>query len=104
MGLAFQARELRSLMKKTGGEGLSETIPGFGPAGARRCACATKFAPGEFVEPRHASRGSGSHRDLPNQKKKATARVGYVSFEKERDYRLHPCSLPFGLAARSAVS
>ena len=28
--------------------GLSETIPGFGPAGALR---ATKFAPGEFVEP-----------------------------------------------------
>jgi hypothetical protein len=30
------------------GVGLSETIPGFGPAGALR---ATKFAPGEFVEP-----------------------------------------------------
>ncbi len=29
---------------------LSETVPGFGPLGARRSACATKFAPGEFVD------------------------------------------------------
>ena len=34
------------------GVGLSETFPGFGPAGALR---ATKFAPGEFVEPIVAS-------------------------------------------------
>jgi len=35
------------------GVGLSETNPGFGPAGALR---ATKFAPGEFVEPSVAAR------------------------------------------------
>jgi hypothetical protein len=38
-----------------------KTIPGFHPSGALR---ASKFAPGEFVEPRFASLHRGSHRDL----------------------------------------
>jgi len=41
------------------GEGLSKTIPGFRPTGALR---ATKFAPGEFVEPSNdASRRESSN-------------------------------------------
>jgi len=64
-GIPFYKSKVRKKLKKTEdthqsgsvenltnrvlmGVGLSETIPGFGPAGALR---ATKFAPDEFVEP-----------------------------------------------------
>jgi hypothetical protein len=46
-------------------EGIVENHPWFSPFGRIRFAAATKFAPGEFVEPfEHSSKGLSPHRDV----------------------------------------
>ena len=67
-----------------GGEGLSETVPGFGPAGALR---ATKFVPDKLVEPRQPVADSGPASAPPLTSHKKSHRKGgfFYDWLGERD-------------------